>query len=45
MYFGDLRYVDLGLRNHRFNCFVHDDFKYVSCIKSVTLILIIHNII
>ena len=29
MYYGDSRYVDLGLQTHRVKCRVHNDFKYV----------------
>ena len=28
-YYGDSRYVDLGLQTYRVKCRVHNDFKYV----------------
>ena len=49
MYYGGVRYVDLGLQTHRVKCRVHDDFKWVLHVlwissNSIYLLDVVHLI-
>ncbi len=41
VYFGDQRYVDLGLGSHRVKCRVHRDFRYANKIEDSVILLFI----